>query len=155
MTDYRSLLPDLASWNDGKSIAPDEWAYITSASDQALGYIAIFWPDFVEVEGMILRASSNVEEKAKARLSAGEPQVLIEQHLNFWDFGTMFSHGEDESDLLDKRREQLCYVMSEMLSVKLTRDYPDRTFKIHPSPGGLDDDDNLEVTFLQPRPSTK
>lgn len=147
LTDF---LPDLQKWNDGDGIDPVEWAFITGKSDHLLGFASIFWPNLIEFEGMVLRNYSGVEDDARMRLTEGHTTQQIEQHLNCWDFGLMFQNEAISSELLEKRQEQLCYLLSEMLAVKLARDFPDRRFSVSPVPGTtLSTNDDLEVTFWQ------
>ena len=143
-------MPELSAWNDGDGIGLDDWAFITGKSDAMIAFAEIFWPDFVEVENMVLRRAAGVEEQALQRLDAGQPRQQIEQHLNFWDFGAMFEREKLDEELLEKRRAHLCHEMSDMLRAKLARDFPGRTFEVLPNATGLDENDDLEVTFWQP-----
>ena len=50
-----SMKSDLAAWNNGAGIDLESWTGCEGRFALAVGYAAIFWPEFVEFEGYILR----------------------------------------------------------------------------------------------------
>src|ERR1700735_170827 len=50
-----SIQKELAPWNDGAGIDLQSWTGCEGRFALAVGYSSIFWPEFVEFEGYVLR----------------------------------------------------------------------------------------------------
>ncbi len=51
-----SMKAELAAWNDGQGIDLDAWIGCTGNFSLAVGYAALFWPKFIEVDDFIFKA---------------------------------------------------------------------------------------------------
>jgi len=56
-----SMKAELAAWNNGQGIDLESWVGCEGNFCLAVGYAAIFWPQFVAFEGYILRAGFSVD----------------------------------------------------------------------------------------------
>jgi len=48
-TDFDKLIPELKDWNNGKSVDVQSWIECGGDFQKAIGYSAMFWPEFVEI----------------------------------------------------------------------------------------------------------
>jgi hypothetical protein len=127
MTHLADLLPALREWNDGAGISPEDWIFIEGRADHALGFCSMFWPEFVEFEGYVLRAPLDVA-RLRGWESAGHPKEALETAMNAFFFDDMFPDDQTEESLKSAQSERLATIMSDMLSAKLKRDFPERSF---------------------------
>ena len=128
MADVTDLLPDLQRWNAGAGISPDDWIYIEGRADHALGFCSLFWPDFVQFEGYILRAPLDVERLRGWECDGNYSRQQIETAMNAFFFEYMFPDDNTEPDLKGAQLTRLANIMSDMLVAKLKREFPDRDF---------------------------
>ena len=61
MVTIPNLIPELALWNFGKGISPDDWIRGEGRADHALGLCAMLWPEISCVGPYILREPVNME----------------------------------------------------------------------------------------------
>ena len=61
MTNFDQLIPEMRDWNNGSGIDVRAWVGCEGSFRLAVGYSAIFWPEFVEFEGYVLRAGFSLE----------------------------------------------------------------------------------------------
>lgn len=80
-----SMKPELAAWNNGLGIDLESWVACEGRFALAVGYASIFWPEFVEFEGYVLRKGFSEPAKeiyeAKLRWQFPERQVVVEFHV--------------------------------------------------------------------------
>ena len=55
-TDFHKLIPELKDWNNGNGIDVQSWIQCVGSFQKAIGYSTMFWPEFVEIEGCVVRA---------------------------------------------------------------------------------------------------
>lgn len=139
-----NLIPELSAWNNGLGISPDAWIYIEGRADHALGFCALFWPEFVQFEDYVLRAPLDV-----ARLRGWENEGLlssqqIETAMNAYMMNNIFPQDEADTALKSAQCAHLVSVMVDMLSAKLARDFPKRRFSAFSLEG-----DDFGVSFHQ------
>jgi hypothetical protein len=127
MAKVTDVLPDLQKWNAGAGISPDDWIYIEGRADHALGFCSLFWPEFAEVDGYVLRAPVDVE-RLRSWERAGHSRQQVETAMNAFLFDHMFPDDESEPSLKCVQLKRLATIMSDMLVTKLRRDFPDRRF---------------------------
>jgi hypothetical protein len=53
--DSNKLIPELPHWNNGQGISVRNWLRCIGNYEYAIAYAELFWPDFVEHDGCILR----------------------------------------------------------------------------------------------------
>jgi hypothetical protein len=117
---------------------------------EAIAYAKLFWPDCVEVDGMVLRSDVVEDEMDVLRLR----EVLqkwngdiskTECSFNLIEIpcGVFGKRSGESSDALD---EQLARILAEMWHARLIQKYPNRIFSVileH------DNDGTVFVTFCQ------
>jgi hypothetical protein len=115
----------------------------------ALLYSALFWPEFLEIDGAIV-ASDTIEEEADlARLRASVHErgvVETEKRFNLREFSGLFGNGLAEID--DDQAQVLLGRLAEMWRCRLAARLPERRFAVEvwsPDETGGD----LGVVFYQ------
>jgi hypothetical protein len=83
-----SMTAALAAWNNGKGIDLESWIGCEGNFSLAVGYTTIFWPDFVEFDGYILRDGFSEESlRAFEKQEAGNRKSVesLMNHLHIAD----------------------------------------------------------------------
>lgn len=145
-----SMKEDLARWNHGAGIALDNWICCTGNYALAVGYLSLFWPDFVEYDGDILRKGFSEESLRGFERQTGSDRKSVEcvmNHLHIADI-----HCRDESELTEDKVVVLGRALKEMYSAKLAHEFPHSPCIVdfyEPEPGG--DLDDYQLSFWQAR----
>jgi hypothetical protein len=147
MTDYKKLIPELSDWNNGAGIDVVSWIGCEGDFAKAIGYSAIFWPEFVEIEGLVVR-SEETEERVNGFLKqcGGDrkgTESLI-NHLHIRDIQYWGCPGATPERLAFLGR-----ILKETYECKLKRDFPNRKFTVELSEGDAEDLDGFMITFYQ------
>lgn len=151
--DFNHLIPELKDWNDGKGIDIQSWIGIIGNFQKAIGYSAIFWPTFVEIEGCIVRGGIPPENVLRANVLLWLKQfkgdrIRVEAMVNHL-------HIEDlhQGECKDSSPERLSYlgkVLEEIYDCKLKRDFPNKTFNVvFDEPENKEDLNGYILTFCQ------
>jgi hypothetical protein len=127
MAEVIDVLPDLQRWNDGVGISPDDWIFIEGRADHALGFCSLFWPEFAQFNGYILRAPLDVE-RLRSWEGAGHSRQQIETAMNAFLFDYIFPQDDTEAALKGAQLKLLATLMSDMLVAKLKREFPEHSF---------------------------
>src|SRR4051812_23929748 len=98
MPDLSELLPDLRKWNEGAGISPEEWISIEGRADHAVGFCSLFWPEFVQFEGYVLRAPLDID-RLRDWERAGHTRQQIEVAMNALLFDYRFPNDPNDPDL--------------------------------------------------------
>jgi hypothetical protein len=77
-----SMQAELAEWNNGKGIDLESWVGCSGNFRLAVGYTTIFWPEFVEFEGYILRKGFSVESLRGFESQNGTTPKTVEWVMN-------------------------------------------------------------------------
>ncbi|TAJ65837.1 hypothetical protein [Brevundimonas sp.] len=138
------LIPDAKLWNEGRGVDPESWIKMSGSYDLAVGYTFIFWPEFVVIDGYVLRqgtTASNLREWEKT----GSNRKAIEAVLNHIHIADIH-YGMTASEA---QLRHLGRVLQTIYRMKLAADYPERSFEVHfNDEEGLDPID-YELTFFQ------
>ena len=145
MDTYSELIPELATWNDGAGIPVEAWIVGIGRTDQAVGYAALFWPEFVSFEGYVFRAPVNVERLRGWEIGGRATRQQIETAMNMLFLEHVFPDDDAPEELFDARLNHLVVQMEEMLLAKLARQFPERTFSVFV----IDDGDDFGISFHQ------
>lgn len=120
----------------------------------ALMYARLFWPDFVELDGMVFRQEVMADDldyaNARRMLSdVGGDREQLEKILNLTEIpSAIFSKAVLEST--DEEDRMLAKYLCEMWSARLAQVFPDRSFLVElvePEDTGGE----IGVVFFQPR----
>lgn len=133
--DYKlivSKLHNLHQDRDTKGFNAFDFVHAFGSESEALRYASLFWPDFVEVEGMIFLATTIETDDDRRRVTETfernqQDPIKTEQAFNFVEitslFGCSLSEGDDEVDRL------LAELLSQMWAARLKGLFPMRSFK--------------------------
>lgn len=149
MTDWNALIPDLSRWNNGGGIDPEGWIACEGNFTLASAYSLIFWPEFVELDGMVFRAPMDRQSleswKRSGAGGSGELEALV-NHLHILDL-----HHAGCPDASLERIVHLGSVLREIYAAKLAAQFPDKSFVVEfyePEDKKLQD---YQLTFFQRR----
>ena len=147
MPEVSHLLPELKKWNNGMGVSISGWLNAIASSDAALAYLSVFWPDFVEIDGHVLRSGitrvhlHNWTHSGKCDRKSLE---CVLNHIHMVDVFTANSREEDE--IKTARCKVIGKIMKDMYEAKLKADFPDRSFSVFLD--GIEDSlDALEITL--------
>src|SRR5262245_37431732 len=75
MLQYLLMTPGFQDWNSKLPSAKDDWRFYQQQIlrvDHALCYIDIFWPDFLELDGLVIRDSDRDIERVRKQFKQGD-----------------------------------------------------------------------------------
>lgn len=121
------LIPELALWNKGRGIAPDDWIFIEGRADHSLGLCSLLWPEFVQFEDYVLRGPLDVE-RLRGWEGGGHTRKQIETAMNAFLLEGAFPNDPTDASLKEAQSERLATIMADMLAAKLARDFPGHRF---------------------------
>lgn len=144
-TDFSALIPELPDWNNGAGIDPESWVGCMGSFELAIGYSLVFWPRFVRVDGLVLRAGFSPDALRSCRANGAEPAAVeaLMNHVHIADLHCgAGSPGEGQLRYLGR-------VLKDIHEAKLARDFPDLSFTVEfndePGLGPID----YQLTFWQ------
>jgi len=139
-------IPELRLWNNGEGIAPADWIWIEGRADHALAFSALFWPEILVFEDYVLRAPLDIS-RLRSWEDAGHSPAQVETAMNVLFLEGIFPNDPSVEDLKETQLIGLAGVMAEMVSAKLARNFPDRSF----STFVIDEGSDFGVSFHQTR----
>lgn len=143
-----SMKAELAAWNDGQGIDLESWVGCEGNFRLAVGYAAIFWPEFIEFDGYVLRADFSIESLRS--FEKGEPNdrasvEAVMNHLHIADIQHFGCPDASPDKLL-----RIGTALKEIYEAKLRVRFPSRPCRVSlfvpPDPADLM---AYEVTFWQ------
>lgn len=145
---FFALIPDSATFIEG-GIDPESWVAGHGNYELMIAYSTIFWPQFVEFEGYILREDFSLDALAGFEAAPG-PRRATEATMNHIHIGDLHSPACATAD----QERYLGRILREIYEVKLRHDFPDRNFVVYFN----DDEDpaldpDYQVTFWQEDPA--
>jgi hypothetical protein len=143
-----SMKAELAAWNSGRGIDLKSWVGCEGNFRLAVGYSAIFWPEFVEFEGYILRAGFSLESLRGFEQRDGIDRAGVESVMNHRHIADIQYYGcpDASSDKLLR----LGTVLKEIYEAKLRWQFPSRPCRVSLFvPDDTEDLIGYEVTFWQ------
>lgn len=155
MEEELKLIPELKNWkkDNGESFGIEDWIACEGDIKLAIGFSTVFWPEFIEFEGCIMRANSfdegNFNDWKKAEYIENMRQIeLVINHIHLVD---LFSWEKQQNINVDQIRH-LGRRLKNMLEAKLKFDFPTYEFEVEFN-GDIDFEDlyDYEVTFSQPK----
>ena len=144
--DFNDLIPELASWNEGKGIDVVSWLGCIGRYDHAIAYAALFWPEFVVHDECIFFDVPEERNYREWMENLNGDRTQVEQMLNHRHIADLFYNSEFKpSDEVLKYIGQLLF---EMWTCKLKRDFPQA--KIQVALYG-DESGDPQITFFRAR----
>ncbi len=124
---------------EGHGFSVADFAYARGSVLDALVYLSIIWPRFVEISGLVLRdvdvETDEDRERVREALDRLRSKIDVEQSFNWVDVGVLFAprNGVSTSDEDLLLAESLCQTWN----AKLRRDFPGRSFTVEVIPPSL------------------
>lgn len=149
-----SMQAELAAWNNGKGIDLEAWVVCSGNFRLAVGYSTIFWPEFVEFEGYILR--KDFSEKA---LRGFESQKDTNKKTVEWVMNHLHIDGIQYGGCDDLSKDKIVLlgnVLKEIYQAKLQWKFPEKpcTVELY-VPENEDDLSQYQISFWQSKHETK
>lgn len=148
--DYKKLIPELKKWEEYNTgdFGPDEWISCIGNHGHAIGYLAIFWPDFHEYERCIFVGSQPSKSHYKSWIeeAKGDKQA-VEAILNHVHISDLFQAMD-----LSVSTEQIRYLgnkMQEMWLAKVKMEFPEKEIVVEFDEGNIADLADAQVTLFQ------
>ncbi len=144
---WNSLIPDLKGWNNGSGVDPETWVGCEGNFRLAAAYSLIFWPKFVEIDGMVFRDGMDRATLDSWMANCSGDRRAVEataNHLHIVDL-----HYVGAPDANAERVVFLGNVLKEIYATKLDAVFPDREFVVEfyaPPDNKLQD---YQLTFYQ------
>ena len=143
-----SIKKELAPWNNGAGIDLESWVGAEGRFSLAVGYSSIFWPEFMEFEGYVLRkgfSESSLRGFEKQEGSTRKDVEWLMNHLHIADIQHVGC-----ADISEDKLIYLGHVLREIYEVKLKFQFPDRPciVEFH-MPPKTDDLFEYQITFWQ------
>jgi hypothetical protein len=119
-----SMKAELLAWNNGAGIDLESWVGHQGSFSLAVGYASVFWPEFVEFDGYILRKGFSETSLRGFAAREGSSRQSVEWVMNHLHIADVQSYGckdisKDKVVLLGK-------VLKEIYQAKLRCQFPDR-----------------------------
>jgi len=77
-----SMKAELSAWNNGRGIDLESWVGCEGRFSLAVGYASVFWPEFVEFEGYILRSGFRESSLGSFEKQDGTNRKIVEWVMN-------------------------------------------------------------------------
>lgn len=135
MEKYLPRVPAFQKWQEAMPQTNDSqgFQFFTARVDQMICFADVFWPEFVEQDGLILRKSNvpddwndYVAKAQKANWSASDYEYII-NHLHIMD---LFINDPDRDNIGVEVFVFLAQTIAEMWKCKLKALFPTRTFVV-------------------------
>lgn len=118
------MKPELAAWNNGLGIDLESWVACEGRFALAVGYASIFWPEFVEFEGYVLRKGFS-----EPALRGFEAQERSNRRGVEWVMNHIHLDGIQHFGCKDISKDKLLLlgnVLKEIYEAKLRWQFPER-----------------------------
>lgn len=143
-----SMRAELGQWNEGKGIDLESWVGCEGRFSLAVGYSTIFWPEFEEIDGYILRKGTPVESIRGFENSYAGSRLSVEATLNHFHLEDIQHLGC--ADASPDKLLALGQVLKEIYEAKLKWQFPHLpctvSFHIPDDSNALD---KYEISFWQ------
>jgi hypothetical protein len=123
--------------------------------DQLICFLDIFWPNFVEVNGLILRQErvpENLQEVISRTISEGRPLASIEYIYNHVHIHDICMNDSDKTNIQHSTFVEIAKILEEMWQQRLKSLFPNKDFVV----GIGNEDAEVEVyAYVNPDSSSK
>lgn len=151
MTDFDALIPELPTWNSGRGIDIESWVGCTGTFQLAIGYSTLFWPRFVEHDGMIFREGFSIESVKSCMAANDGDKSATEDLLNHLHIIDLHYVG-----CPDASRERIVYLgnlLKKIYECKLKAQFPKREIVVEFDDSHKEDIREYQLSFYQRRDS--
>ena len=119
-----SMKAELSAWNNGAGIDLESWIGCEGNFSLAVGYTSVFWPEFVEFEGYILRNEFSEDALREFAAQEGSSRKSVEWLMNHLHIADIQHYGC--KDIAKDKIILLGNVLKEIYEAKLKWQFPDR-----------------------------
>jgi hypothetical protein len=147
IVDWNVLIPDLKEWNNGKGIDPEAWVGCEGNFRLAAAYALVFWPTFVELDGMVFRGDMDRLTLESWLTSCDGNKSSVEATANHLHIRDIQYLGCPDASV-----ERLVYLgntLKEIYTAKLTTEFPERRFIVDFYEPPDQDLTAYQITFYQ------
>jgi hypothetical protein len=149
--DEEKLIPSIPEWKkvNGDDFSIIDWITAEGNAELAVGYLKLFFPDYIEYKGGIFLSTHFSEDSYNKWEGATESKKDLESSMNHVHILDFFGTNEAKDKVT---REQLSFIgnqLKQIWELKLHRDFPSKVFKVDfyiPSDGDLIE---YQLTFYQ------
>jgi hypothetical protein len=143
-----SMKAELAAWNNGRGIDLESWVGCSGNFGLAVGYAAIFWPEFIECEGYILRAGFSLDSLRGFEQRTGLDRARVESVMNHLHIADIQYYGCPDGS--PDKLLRLGTVLKEIYEARLRWQFPSRPCRVSLFvPDEPEDLMQYELTFWQ------
>ena len=132
MNEDERLIPDLKEWREinGNDFSVDNWTSIEGNIQLSIGYLSLFWTDFVEFDGCVFakRRFSIDNFNSWVDAKSVENFAQIERVINHIHLIELFWNEAKRKEITFDQIKHVGEKMREIYSVKLKADFPDKHF---------------------------
>jgi hypothetical protein len=143
-----SMRDELGEWNNGAGIDLESWVSCEGRYSLAIGYATLFWPEFEEIDGYVLRKGASAKSIQGFEEQDGSTRKSVEavqNHIHLADI-----QYRDCPDCTPDKLIILGHVLKEIFEAKLHWQFPDRPCTVEfIIPENTDDLDGFQITFWQ------
>jgi hypothetical protein len=148
MNTPESMKAELDAWNNGNGIDLESWIGCEGNFKLAVGYLSVFWAEFVEFEDYILRKEFSEEALRGFEKSCANDKKLIESVMNHLHIFDIQHYGCD--DISKDKIIVLGNGLKEIYQAKLQWQFPNKPCNVSfYQPDDEDDLEAYEITFWQ------
>lgn len=144
---WESLIPDLKEWNNGKGIDPESWVGCEGNFRLAAAYSLIFWPTFVEMDGMVFRGDMDQLTLDSWLIGLDGDKSSVEATANHLHIRDIHYLGCPDASV--DRFVYLGNVLKQIYAAKLSMQFPDRNFIVQFYEPPDQDLNEYQITFYQ------
>ena len=151
MSKYGGLIRGMQPEDGSPWIDVENWLYNKGDYDLFIASGAVYWPDFIEYRGCILRDSiTNNHVLNYERLTSSGPveRGYVEERLNRLEISDIILTTEEDT-ISKKQALHIGRTLAQMWKAKLAIDFPDIEFCVSLVEHAEDDISDLEITFCQ------
>ena len=144
---WNEIIPELKTWTP--PISPQNLAASLGRYPLAIGYLTVFWPQFVEHEGMVFLGEQVDKEAVLAWLKTtnGNKQA-VEAALNHFHVLDI-QHQGIWSEATEPQVKFIAHTLKEAWAAKLAHDFPAKDFVVELVEGSSDKLMDYQIVFYQ------
>lgn len=143
------LIPELAAWNNGDGVDLVSWIGCIGRYDHALGYAAIFWPDFEFYDGCIFLRHPDPKTYQDWMVRCNNDRTAVESMMNHRHIVDLFPNSE-----FPPTKEIVLHLgrlLKDLWTCKLAREFPDSRVTVEFAETASDDLLSYVITLFQQR----
>ncbi len=145
--EWDALIPDLKDWNNGKGADPKAWVACLGNFQLAAAYTLIFWPKFVELDGMVFREGMDRFTLDSWLRDCDGNKSRVEATANHLHIQDIHHFGCEDASI--QRLVYLGNILKQIYTAKLAAEFPDRKFIVNFYEPPDQDLYEYQITFYQ------